>query len=65
MEITGKSKDNIAIINIGAEPAFGKGRAENLNFSEILGQGHPTPARVGSGKQEKYMAGGKKDRLKV
>lgn len=64
MEITGKSKDNIAIINIGAEPAFGKGRAENLNFSEILGQGHPTPARVGSGKQEKYMAGGKKGQAK-
>lgn len=64
MEITGKSKDNIAIINIGAEPAFGVDRAENVNFSEILGLGQPTPAAVGSGKQEKYMAGGKAGQAK-
>lgn len=64
MKITGSSKDNIAIINIGAEPTFGINRAENLNFSEILGLGHPTPAAVGSGKQEKYMSGGKAGQAK-
>lgn len=64
MEITGKSKDNIAIINIGAEPAFGKDRAENVNFSAILGEGIETFAAVGDGTQTKYMAGGKEGQAK-
>ena len=64
MEITGHSKDNIAIINIGADPAFGKDRAENVNFSAILGEGIRTFAAVGDGKQTKYMAGGKKGQSK-
>jgi len=64
LKITGHSRDNIAIINIGAEPTFGKDRAENLNFSEILALGHPKPAAVGSGTQEKYMSGGKEGQAK-
>ncbi len=64
LKITGHSKDNIAIVNIGAEPTFGTDRAENLNFSEILALGHPTPAAVGKGKQEKYMSDGKTGQAK-
>ena len=56
LEVTGKSKDKIDIINIGAEPSFGKGRAVNVNFSEILAEGHGTPAAVGSGTNPLYKS---------
>tara|TARA_R110000823_G_scaffold292801_1_gene411639 strand:+ start:519 stop:1160 length:642 start_codon:yes stop_codon:yes gene_type:complete len=56
-KVTGKSQDKIEIVNIGAEPSFGQGRAVNLNFSALLALGTKgTPAAVGSGTNPLYKS---------
>lgn len=55
-QVTGKSRDKIEIVNIGAEPSFGQGRAVNVNFSKLFAEGHGTPAAIGSGTNPDYKS---------